>query len=213
MIEKYRKYLIFFNNIFLKIILQQKKSQILSIGNNRISNETIIVFSDYKNNIEINERNINNILKNLYDTNFFKDVSLKIDNDKLIITVVEEALIQTLSIEGLASNTLEDLIKNNLNLKNRTSFNDYLFNEDLKTIKNILKAQGYFFSKVFATVEDLDDNKINVVYNISLGSKSKIKNITFTGNKIFKDRKLRSVIVREYKFWKFISGKKYLNEE
>ena len=77
-----------------------------------------------------------------------------------------------------------------------------------------MKAQGYFFSKVFATVEDLDDNKINVVYNISLGSKSKIKNITFTGNKIFKDRKLKSIIVsEEYKFWKFISGKKYLNED
>ncbi|WP_440634877.1 outer membrane protein assembly factor BamA [Candidatus Pelagibacter sp. HIMB1746] len=216
MIEKYRKYLIFFLIIFFfkNYSLAKEISNIEIIGNNRISNETIIVFSDYKNNIEINERNINNILKNLYDTNFFKDVSLKIDNDKLIITVVEEALIQTLSIEGLASNTLEDLIKKNLNLKNRSSFNDYLFNEDLRTIKNILKAQGYFFSKVFATVEDLDDNKINIVYNITLGNKSKIKKITFTGNKIFKDRKLRSVIVsEEYKFWKFISGKKYLNEE
>ena len=138
MIEKYRKYLIFFLIIFFfkNYSLAKEISNIEIIGNNRISNETIIVFSDYKNNIEINERNINNILKNLYDTNFFKDVSLKIDNDKLIITVVEEALIQSLSIEGLASNTLEDLIKNKLNLKNRTSFNDYLFNEDLKTIKN-----------------------------------------------------------------------------
>ena len=122
MIKKYRKYLIFFLIIFFfkNYSLAKEISNIEIIGNNRISNETIIVFSDYKNNIEINERNINNILKNLYDTNFFKDVSLKIDNDKLIITVVEEALIQTLSIEGLASNTLEDLIKNKLNLKNRT---------------------------------------------------------------------------------------------
>ena len=73
---------------------------------------------------------------------------------------------------------------------------------------------GYYFSEVNATKEDLEDNKINLIYNITLGSKSKIKNIKFTGNKIFKDRKLRSVIVsEEYKFLKFISGKKYLNEE
>ena len=47
-------------------------------GNKRISNETIILFSDYKNNIEINEKNLNNILKNLYNTKFFKVVSVKI---------------------------------------------------------------------------------------------------------------------------------------
>ena len=47
-----------------------------------------------------------------------------------------------------------------------------------------------------------------------MGSKSKIKKISFTGNKIFKDNKLKSIIIsEEYKFWKFISGKKYLNEE
>ena len=76
MIEKYRKYLIFFLIIFFfkNYSLAKEISNIEIIGNNRISNETIIVFSDYKNNIEINERNINNILKNLYDTNFFKDV-------------------------------------------------------------------------------------------------------------------------------------------
>ena len=47
-----------------------------------------------------------------------------------------------------------------------------------------------------------------------MGTKSKIKKITFTGNKIFKDRKLRNIIIsEEYKFWKFISGRKYLNQE
>ena len=48
---------------------------------------------------------------------------------------------------------------------------------------------------------------------LKLGDKAKIKKISFIGDKIFKDRKLRSVIVsEEYKFWKFISGKKFLNQ-
>ena len=51
-------------------------------------------------------------------------------------------------------------------------------------------------------------------YDIELGEKSKIGKISFIGDKIFKDNKLKSIIVsEEYKFWKFISGKKYLNEE
>ena len=52
-----------------------------------------------------------------------------------------------------------------------------------------------------------------MIYDINLGEKAKISKITFTGNKIFKDKKLRNVIAsEEYKFWKFISGKKFLNE-
>ena len=49
---------------------------------------------------------------------------------------------------------------------------------------------------------------------IDLGEKAKIKKITFSGDKVFKDRKLKGIIIsEEYKFWKFISGKKFLNED
>ena len=55
---------------------------------------------------------------------------------------------------------------------------------------------------------------VSIDYKIDLGEKSKIGKISFIGDKIFKDSKLKSIIVsEEYKFWKFISGKKYLNEE
>ena len=73
---------------------------------------------------------------------------------------------------------------------------------------------GYYFAKVDATKETLDDNKVNITFKVDLGEKTKINKISFIGNKIYKDSKLRSVIVsEEYKFWKFISGKKYLNEK
>ena len=73
---------------------------------------------------------------------------------------------------------------------------------------------GYYYATVDAYIEDIGNNKVNLTYDISLGDKAKIKKITFIGNKIFKDSKLKSVIVsEEYKFWKFISGKKFLNRE
>ena len=73
---------------------------------------------------------------------------------------------------------------------------------------------GYYFSEISSSIEDLGDNKINLIYDISVGEKARIAKISFTGNKIYKDKKLRSIIAsEEYKFWKFISGRKFLNEE
>ena len=72
---------------------------------------------------------------------------------------------------------------------------------------------GYFFSKIDVFIEKLNNNKVKLNYKIDIGEKSKIKKIYFIGPKIFKDNKLRIVIIsEEYKFLKFISGKKFLNE-
>ena len=94
-------------------------------------------------------------------------------------------------------------------MKARSSYNEVLLLEDKNLIKSILKNFGFYFANVEVTVEDLGFNKVNLNYNISLGDKAKIKKISFIGNKIFKDGLLKSLIVsEEYKFWKFISGKK-----
>ena len=62
-------------------------------------------------------------------------------------------------------------------------------------------------------IEELDNNRINLTHKIDLGNKAKINKISFVGNKVFKDGKLRGAIIsEEYKFWKIISGRKYLNE-
>ena len=98
-------------------------------------------------------------------------------------------------------------------LKERSSFNEIKLNDDVNQIKFTLKNLGYYFSKIDTFVEELEDNKVNINYKINIGEKAKIKKISFIGNKIFKDGRLQNVIIsEEYKFWKIISGKKYLNE-
>ena len=107
---------------------------------------------------------------------------------------------------------LSDL-KKNVILKSRSSFNEIILKKDKERITNFLKNLGYYFSEIDISIENLQDNKIDLTYNISLGEKAKIKKISFIGNKIFKDRKLLNIILsEEYKSWKFLSGKKYLNE-
>ena len=86
--------------------------------------------------------------------------------------------------------------------------------KEVNTIKNTLKDFGFYFAEVQAHIEELENNSLNIIYKIELGEKAKISKISFIGNKVFKDKKLRDVIIsEESKFWKFISNKKFLNEQ
>ena len=182
-------------------------------GNQRISSETIKMFAGVDISDDLSQSDLNNILKKLYDTNFFDLVSVKIDNKILVIKVKENPIIQNINYKGIKSSKILDSLKKNVELKSRSSFNEFLLEKDKKKIKNFLKNIGYYFSDVVISIEELEDNKINLTYEILLGDKAKIRKISFVGDKIFKDKKLKGVILsEEYKPWKFLSGKKYLNE-
>ena len=182
-------------------------------GNDRVSDKSIMMFSNINIGDDIDNDDLNQILKNVYDSNFFKNVKITFENNILIILVEENSLVESVTINGPKSKTLIKELEKRLKVKSRTSYNEILFLEDKKNITESLKQKGYFFSKVDVTIEKLSDNKINLIYNVEIGDKAKIKKISFIGDKIFKDRKLRSIIVsEEYKFWKFISGKKFLNQ-
>ena len=182
-------------------------------GNERISSETIIMFSDIKIDQNLNENDLNEILKRLYDTNFFELVSVELKNNILNISVKENPIIQNVVYNGVKSDTILSDITKDVILKSRSSFNEILLNKDKVLISRSLKTLGYYFSEIDVSIEELKDNKVNLIYNISTGKKSRIKKISFIGNKIYKDKKLKSVILsEEYKPWKFLSGKKYLNQ-
>ncbi len=182
-------------------------------GNERISNETILMFSDVRKNENINLNDLNEITRKLYETNFFENINLKIENKILIIEVVENPVIGKVKVNGIKSKSMLEDIRSGLKLKDRSSLNITDLQNDKNFIENNLKNRGYYTSLVEVLTEEQSNNIVNLIYNISLGNKAKIKKISFTGDKIYKDSKLKSIIIsEEYKFWKFISGRKYLNE-
>ena len=204
----------FFFSLFITFSVYSKNyEKIIINGNERISNETILVFSEVNNDLSLDENLINDILKKIYNSGFFKDVSVKIENNNLVINVIENPIIQTVFIEGIKRKLTEESIYEILTLKDRSSYNLSLVKKDENAILNYLKEQGYYFTKIVSSYQDLGDNKVDLLYKIELGNKAKISKISFIGDKKFKDSTLRnSIISEEYRFWKIISGKKYLNE-
>ena len=194
-------------------VLSAAVNKIKIIGNDRIADETIKMFISVDIKDEINDEKLNKILKDLYETEFFKDISIKFDNQILSIIVQENPIIEKIIYNGIKSSRILEIIKQDTLIKQRSSFNENSLKKEKLKIENILKSLGYYNSSLNVLVNKLDNNLINITYNIDLGKKSKIKKITFIGNKVFKDKKLRRVITStEYKFWKFISGRKFLNE-
>ena len=208
----------FFQFILLSIFLtfstySKNYEKIIVNGNERISNETILIFSDIPENKSLDENSTNKILKKLYKSGFFKDVTVKIQNNNLIINVLENPIIQTVFINGIKRKKTEEALFEILSLKNRSSYNTIFIKKDENAILNYLKDQGFYFSTITSSYQDLGDNKVDLYYDIILGDKAKISKISFVGDKSFKDSTLRSIILsEEYRIWKFISGKKYLNE-
>ena len=201
-------------HLSISVLLSEEIKDIKIEGNNRISNETVKVFIDqYLNENLFNLETTNNIIKSLYETGFFKDVKVKYQENVLYISVIENPLIQILEYDGVKSKTFLEKITNNLTLKPKSSFNDFFLEKDKNLIIQNLKDEGYYFSEVSVKTELLGDDFINIFFEIKLGDKSKISKISFIGDKVFKDRKLNNIIIsEEYKPWKFLSGKKYLNE-
>ncbi len=216
MIKIYFK-ITFYFLLFLLFLIKNSFSEIIKDikinGNDRISSETIKTFSNISINENIENENLDLILKDLYNTNFFEDVSIKFENNILTISVKENPIIDKITILGIKSNRIKDLIQKNISLKSRSSYNELYLYKDKENIKKILKDIGYYFPTINTYIEDLNDNKINITYNFELGDKAKIKTISFIGDKKFKDKKLKAIIVsEENKFWKFVTNKKFVNE-
>ena len=206
-------------NLILLLIFKISFAQIIEnikvLGNKRISEKTIEIFSEIKLGNEYGQNELNNILKILYKTDFFDQVELKIEKSTLVISVVENPIIEDVEISGLRSTELTNKIRDLMELKSRKSFLKSKSESDFNVIKNILKSNGYYFSKIETSVIKNDQqNTVRLIYDINKGSRAKIKKITFVGNKNVKDKKLRNVITSsEHMFWKFISRKVYIDEE
>ena len=203
-------------SFLLSFILKSHSIEIKEIevlNNNRVSEETIVTYGKIEVGKDYSNEELNTIIKNLYSTDFFKNINIQINEQTLVINVEENKLIQQVRVEGIKSSRIQESILENLYSKDKAPFLIDKVKQDLTRIKNSLSSIGYYLSEVNSKIVNNENDTVDLIFDIDLGEKSKISKIEFVGDKKIKDRTLRNIIIsEENKFWKFLSRNKYINE-
>ena len=166
-------------------------------GNQRISLETIVVFGDIVVGNNYERSDVNLLIKKLYDSNFFSNISVKLEYNLLTITVKENPLINSIVLEGEKADKFKEKLIELLTLREKGSFVENSVKQDVNIIKMFYRSLGYYFVKIDSEIEKLDKNRVNLLYKIDKGEKAKISKIYFLGDKKERDRKLRDIITSE----------------
>ena len=202
---------IFFFIFFLTSSYAEIVNKLDIIGNKRISQETIKVYGEIEIGKNYTNSDLNEILKKLFDTNFFEDINVNLSNGNLIVEVKEYPYIFSVDINGEKSNTIKKEILNKLELQPQESFIQNKLVEDINLIKKLYNSLGYNFIEINSKIEKIDENRVSILYDIDKGKKTYITSIEFTGDKKINEKRLRDIIVsEEHKFWKLLSKNTFL---
>tara|TARA_B100001250_G_scaffold288276_1_gene250069 strand:+ start:1278 stop:3524 length:2247 start_codon:yes stop_codon:yes gene_type:complete len=204
--------ILLFSLILSQEVLAEKIKKITIIGNERISKETIIMFSDLKLNKETSTNDLNNSIKKLYETGYFEKINIEIKSNEIIVKVKENLIIQSIEIRGVKNKTILKEIEKITKPTEKTSYVVEKIQSTKTNILNLLKNAGFYFAEVDPKIVKNNNNSVDIFYDIKMYERSIISKINFIGNTTIKDKKLRDVIVSEEgKFWKFLTRNKYLD--
>lgn len=184
-------------------------SSLQIIGN--VSVESAVIRSNlgFKSGDEVGNAKLEQAVVNLYSTGLFADISMRIDQSKLIVQVKENPIINQLSIEGNSAVDKKEINKL-ITLKAYTLFSEDKLQQDILKLIKLYKENGITDVTIQPYKVDLKDNKIDVIYKIKEGEKAKIRKINFINNVSFSDYVLRSrLLSKEYKFYNFFASSHY----
>ncbi len=201
-------------NLNAKLVYSEVIKKIDVSGNERLAKETIILFSDLNINDDIFSEDLNNAFKQLYETDYFKEIKISFNNGHLKINVEENPLIQSVVINGIKNQSIIDELSKITKKSEKYPYLKNRINDQKNILINTVRNSGFYFAEIETSVQENQNNSVNIIHKFILGERAKISEIKFIGNKIFKNNKLRNIIISEVsKPWKFITPNKYLNED
>ena len=190
----------------------ENTKKIIVQGNERVADETVIIFSKLQIGEDINQSQLNIALKDIYSTNYFSEVSISKENGIVIIKVKENPIIQSIKIIGIDKDNILETIKDVTMKIEKYPFVESKINDQVNLLKNILKSFGFYFVELETSINSNSNNTVDLIYKFNLGPIAKISKVKFIGDKVFRDSTLRNVIVsEEAKFWKFLTKNKFLD--
>ena len=143
-------------------------------NNNRISKQTIITYGKIELNKDYTLKDINQVFRNLYQTDFFETLKIDVVGSQLVINVKENKIIQSVSVEGIKSKKLNENVLDKIYSKDKSPFLISKVKEDVDKIKNSLSDVGYYFAEVNAKTSENNNETIDLIFDIKLGEKVKI---------------------------------------
>ena len=174
-------------------------------GNARIETGTVLSYMLVQPGDPFDPDRLDRSLKTLYATGLFQDVRLSRDGDTLVVHLIENPLVNRVVFEGNHELTDENL-KGIVQLKSRAVFTPAVAEQDRQRILDGYAKKGYYNARVDPQIIRLNDNRVDVVYQINDGSATLIAKIAFVGNHAFSEDRLTEVInSREERWWRFLS--------
>ncbi|MEH3037148.1 MAG: outer membrane protein assembly factor BamA [Sphingomonas adhaesiva] len=176
-------------------------------GTQRIEPETALSYTKLRQGQPYTNETLDQAIKDLYASDLFADVSISgAETGDVVIRVRENPIINRVILEG-NKRLKEDKITKEIRLKPRQIFTRSAVRADVARIIELYRRQGRFAATVDPKMVSLDQNRVDVVFEISEGPKSKVRQINIIGNEVFDDGKLRAqMATKEARFYRFLSS-------
>ena len=174
-------------------------------GAQRVDPGTVRSYMVIQEGDPFDPRRIDKSLKSLFATGLFADISLRREGDTLVVNVVENPIINRIAFEG--NNEFEnDTLLTELSLRPRVIYTRSKVQDDVKRILTLYRQSGLFAAIVEPKLIQLEQNRVDLVFEIKEGEQTKIGAIRFIGNREFSDGRLREVVqTKVSKWWRFFS--------
>ncbi len=162
-------------------------------GNNRIEPETVRSYLKFTVGEKYDGYKADESLRALFGTGLFQDVHLNLQGGVVVVSVVENPIINRVAFEG-NSEVKTDTLSAEVQLKSRALYSRARVQADVQRILDVYRRQGYYATQVDAQIIQLDHNRIDLVFEVREGPETKVAGINFIGNQSFSDTELRGVI-------------------
>lgn len=175
-------------------------------GNQRVEPATVVSYLTIRIGDPFSPDTLDESLKRLFATGLFADVSFDRSGNTLIINVTENPIINRIIFDGNKAVKNED-ISEEVQLRPRIVFTRAKVRADVQRIMELYRTKGHFAAVIEPKVVQLPQNRVDVIFEISEGEKTKIRSINFIGNTAFSDSDLKKIIAtREGRWWKIFGG-------
>lgn len=186
--------------------LAQQIREIRIEGAERIEPTTILSYMSIQRGDTFDQALLDRSLKNLFATGLFADIGLYQAGDDLIVRVVENPIINEIAFEG-NKKLKDEQLRGELQLRPRVVFTRTRVQTDVERLQEIYRMSGRFSATIDPKIIKLDQNRVNLVFEINEGPETTISRVHFIGNKRFDDTKLREVInSKEDRWYRFFTG-------